>query len=125
MFRPPNRKAAILSSVVSRIFVVAHEDLGLTNHWSLYLQTSPEDSVHIDCQPSHSIPSTVLKVGSKPNLIISELPNTVEDFASEAQFVVDVEPSLSVRPVYDCIIENGRHKQTMSLVDLQSTWSPV
>lgn len=109
-FVPANREAAILDASVSRIFVVAHEALGSTNHWSLYLQTSSDGSVHIDCQPSHSIPSTVLKGGSKANLIISELPTKVIDFNTEAQFVVDVEPGLSVRQVYDCIVENGRHK---------------
>ena len=66
-----------------------------TNHWSFYAiptnndgtttsdSSTPSSSsaierppiIHIDCQPSHSEPSTVLRGGSKANLIISVLDN--------------------------------------------------
>lgn len=108
-FIPASREAAILELPVSRLFAVAHEDLGSTNHWCFYLQTSRSSSVQLDCQPSHSIPGTILKGGSKANLIISELPYVVPP-ETEAAFPLDVQPGLLVGGVYARIVDNGIHK---------------
>ncbi|KAJ5183655.1 hypothetical protein N7492_001271 [Penicillium capsulatum] len=107
-FVPAHRKAAILDLQVSHLFVVAHENLGSTNHWCFYLQTSPSSSIQLDCQPSHSIPSTMLRGGSMANLILLELPYVVPPEA-KAQFLLDVEPSLAVREIHSLIINSGRH----------------
>lgn len=43
-FVPTSRKTATLGLPVFRLFAVAHESLGPTNHWCFYLQTSPSSS---------------------------------------------------------------------------------
>ena len=94
---------------MTSITVVAHKNLGHTNHWCFDLATSPITSIQLDCQPSHSVPSTVLKEGSKANLIISEVSYSVPPEA-EAQFVLDVAPGLSVSDIYNRIIDSGVHR---------------
>ncbi|KAL4744329.1 uncharacterized protein BDW70DRAFT_145878 [Aspergillus foveolatus] len=108
-FIPKHRQAQILELPVQRIIAVAHGQNSGTNHWSLYLLTSDRSSVRIDCQPSYSVPSSVLSGGSKANLIISELPYAVSHDA-QAQFVLNVSANLKVKSVYNLLIQNGRHK---------------
>lgn len=107
-FVPSSRKNDILASPVTRVLAVAHENLGHTNHWCFYISTSASTSVRFDCQPSHTIPSTVLSHGSKANLIISELPLVLPPEA-EAHFPLDVAPGLTVARIYNLITDIGRH----------------
>ncbi|KGO70328.1 hypothetical protein PITC_096890 [Penicillium italicum] len=94
---------------VRRIIVSPHRKAGNTNHWCFYLSLSPKSSVRIDCQPSHTVPSSVLRGGSKANLVISELPyETSTDV--QAKFILDVVPGLSVGQVWGEITRYGRHK---------------
>ncbi|KAJ5200841.1 hypothetical protein N7472_006045 [Penicillium cf. griseofulvum] len=94
---------------MTQILAVPHTQNAGTNHWCLYLLVSPEKSVQIDCQPSYSAPSAVLRGGSKANFIVSELTHKVPDDA-QAEFIIDVTPGLSVSRNYNLFIENGRHK---------------
>ncbi|CAG8184088.1 unnamed protein product [Penicillium nalgiovense] len=106
---PASRQAQMLAMPVKRILAVPHRKAGGTNHWCLYLSTSPTSSIRIDCQPSHAVPSSVLRGGSKANLIISELPYEISRDA-QAQFILDVTTGLSVRQVVGEITRYGRHK---------------
>lgn len=106
---PASRQAQMLALPVKRILAVPHRKAGGTNHWCLYLSTSPTSSVRIDCQPSHTVPSSVLRGGSKANLIISELPYEISRDA-QTQFILDVAPGLSVGQVVGEITRYGRHK---------------
>jgi hypothetical protein len=108
-FVPKNRQDQILALPVKQILAVPHTQNAGTNHWCLYRLVSREKSVQIDCQPSYSAPSTVLRGGSKANLIVSELTHKVPDDA-QAEFIINVTPRLSVSRIYDLLIENGRHK---------------
>lgn len=108
-FIPKHRQAQILESPVQSLIAVPHSKKANTNHWCLYLLTSDRSSVRIDCQPSYSVPSTILRGGSKAYVIISELSYTVSKDA-QAQFLLGVAPGLKVRHFYDLLIENGRHK---------------
>lgn len=108
-FVPASRKTQILAKIVNRILAVGHRQEGGTNHWCIYLSTSPESSVCIDCQPSHTVPSSVLRGGSKANLIISEL-SQVSSHEAETGFVLDVALGLSVGNVVEKITQYNRHK---------------
>ncbi|KAJ5086545.1 hypothetical protein NUU61_007852 [Penicillium alfredii] len=108
-FIPASHQAQILDLPVTRILAVAHQNLGDTNHWCFYLSTSAIISVQLDCQPSHSIPGTVLEGGSKANLIMSKLDHVLPPDA-ETYFVLDVFSGVSVAHIYDTICEHGRHK---------------
>ncbi|CRL28557.1 unnamed protein product [Penicillium camemberti] len=108
-FVPKNRQDEILALTVRQIIAVPHSQNAGTNHWCLYLLVSPGKSVQIDCQPSYSAPSSILKGGSKANFIISELTCKVPNDA-QAEFVIDVIPGLLVSQIYDLLVENGRHK---------------
>lgn len=90
-FVPVRRQREILAMPVTQIIAAAHAKDAGTNHWCLYLATSSETSVRIDCQPSFSVPSTVLQGGSKANVIISELRYLISHQV-EAQFALDVKP---------------------------------
>ncbi|QQK44714.1 S-adenosyl-L-methionine-dependent methyltransferase [Penicillium digitatum] len=103
---PASRQAQMLAMPVKRILAVPHRKAGGTNHWCLYLSSSSTSSVRIDCQPSHTVPSSVLRGGSKANLIISELPYEISTDA-QAQFVLDVAPGLSVGQVWGEITRYG------------------
>ncbi|KAJ6118436.1 hypothetical protein N7471_013903 [Penicillium samsonianum] len=103
---PASRQAQILAMPVKRILAVPHRKAGGTNHWCLYLSSSPTSSVRIDCQPSHTVPSSVLRGGSKANLIISELPYETSTDA-QAQFILDVAPGLSVGQVWGKLLDMG------------------
>ncbi|CAI7642777.1 unnamed protein product [Penicillium glandicola] len=59
-------------------------------------------------------PSSVLREGSKANLVISELTSLVSTDAEE-RFMLDVAPGLSVGHVYDRIIQHGRQKYEFDL----------
>ncbi|CAG8081687.1 unnamed protein product [Penicillium olsonii] len=106
---PASRQAQMLAMPVKRILAVPHRKAGDTNHWCLYLSSSSTSSVRIDCQPSHTVPSSVLRGGSKANLIISELPYEISTDA-QTQFILDVVPGLSVGQVWEEITRYGRHK---------------
>ncbi|RAK87244.1 hypothetical protein BO79DRAFT_269709 [Aspergillus costaricaensis CBS 115574] len=108
-FIPPSREAFILNSPVHSITAVPHTQTAGTNHWCLYLATSDTTSVCIDCQPSHTVPSTVLHGGSKGFIAISELPYLWAPDA-QAQFKLHVPPNLKVKDIYNLLIQNNRHK---------------
>ncbi|KAJ5322838.1 hypothetical protein N7452_011127 [Penicillium brevicompactum] len=109
-FVPAIRRPQILKLPVQRILAVGHEKIeGPTNHWCIYLSTSDDTSIRVDCQPSHSVPSTVIRGGSKANLLISELSSATSPDA-QTRFVIDVVPGLLVEKVMDVITDNGRHK---------------
>jgi hypothetical protein len=108
-FIPAQRQSQILASPVTRIVAVPHVKQGGTNHWCLYLSTSPTRSIRLDCQPSYSVPSTAISGGSKAILIVSELPYAVSHDA-QAQFALDVIPGLTVAHIHDKLIQHGRHR---------------
>jgi hypothetical protein len=112
-FVPPSRQQTILAFQVDSISVAAHKktswERGFTNHWCLYLRTSQNASVQIDCLPSYSVPSIVMPGGSKAFVIISELsyalsPDAVKDVS------LTVRPGLTVAHVVNLLIASGRHK---------------
>lgn len=107
-FIPSKHQPQILSSPITRILAVAHEQQADTNHWCFYLQTSPESSICLDCQPSYSVPSTTIQGGSKANLILSELLYLLPPDV-QAHFALDVVPGLTVAGVYEKLVD-GRHK---------------
>ncbi|KAJ5353812.1 hypothetical protein N7541_006376 [Penicillium brevicompactum] len=109
-FVPAIRRPQILKLPVQRILAVAHEKIeGPTNHWCIYLSTSDDTSIRVDCQPSHSVPSTVIRGGSKANLVISELSSATSPDA-QTRFVIDVVPGVSVEKIMDVIADSGKHK---------------
>lgn len=101
---PTSHKPIILPQRIHTILLIAHAQFTPpptlstttpsppTNHWSIYLlppptsssppSSAPQPSIHIDCQPSHTTPSTVLPRGSKANLIVSLL-NTSTDTSTD------------------------------------------
>jgi hypothetical protein len=112
-FVPPNRQQTILAFQADSISVAAHKKTslgnGFTNHWCLYLRTSQNASVRIDCQPSYSVPSTVIPGGSKAFVIISELPYALSHDAVK-DVSLAVRPGLTVAHVVNSLIASGRHK---------------
>ncbi|KAJ9250301.1 hypothetical protein DTO195F2_8176 [Paecilomyces variotii] len=108
-FVPKHRQAQLMELPVQYLIAVPHSKKAGTNHWCLYLATSDESSVRIDCQPSYSVPSTILPGGSKAYVIISELSYILSSDA-QAQFFLNTAPGLKVKHVYDLLIQNGRHK---------------
>lgn len=108
-FIPTGRKDHILASPILQILAIPHENLIITNHWCLYLVTSPTTSIQMDCQPSHTVPSTILHGGSKSNLVISEL-STRTPHDAQTEFALGVKPGLTVGQVYDQIVQHGRHQ---------------
>ena len=112
---PASRQAQILAMPVKRILAAPHRQESGTNHWCIYLATSYICSVQIDCQPSYSVPSSVLQGGSKANLVISELPELVSPDV-ETQFILDVTPGLSVGQVVGEITRYGRHEYEFNAI---------
>ncbi|KAL2802189.1 hypothetical protein BJX63DRAFT_426256 [Aspergillus granulosus] len=108
-FIPRHRQAEMLELQVESIIVAPHSQKSRTNHWCFYLSTSKWSSVRIDCQPSYSVPSSVLRGGSKANIVISELPCLVSHDA-QAQFKLDIPANLKVKSIHDLLVQNGRHK---------------
>lgn len=112
-FVPPSRQQTILAFQVDSISVAAHNKTswgkGFTNHWSLYLRTSQNTSVRIDCLPSYSVPSTVIPGGSKAFVIISELSSALSHDAVK-DVSLTVRPGLTVAHVVNLLIASGRHK---------------
>lgn len=108
-FVPAQYKAQILKTPVSRIFAVPHAQQDGTNHWCFYLLTPAGNSVAVDCQPSHSIPSTVLAGGSRAFLIVAELASALPPDALMG-FPLDVIPGLTVAGVLHKLTEHGRHQ---------------
>ncbi|KAI1935578.1 hypothetical protein LOZ66_005118 [Ophidiomyces ophidiicola] len=76
-FIPASKKDNILALPVQSISVAGHEQNAGTNHWCLFARVSPTIAFRIGCQPSYSVPSTILLGGSKSNIILSWL-NSVE-----------------------------------------------
>lgn len=108
-FVPASHETQILESPVVCIFAVPHSQLEGTNHWCFYLLTPSGHSVAVDCQPSHSIPSTVLQGGSKAFLIVAELTSALPPDAVMG-FPLDVIPGLTVAGVLHKLTEHGRHR---------------
>lgn len=117
-FIPRSHEPQILSTRISHIHAVAHQKHAGTNHWSLYLLTTTPPTttvsnaplaINLDCQPSHSIPSTVLHDGSKANVIFSEVPYTVPPDA-EVHYALEVVAGLTVQDVWNLMVEHGRQR---------------
>ena len=112
-FVPPSRQQTILAFQVDSISVAAQKKTswgkGFTNHWCLYLRTSQNQSVQIDCQPSYSVPGTVIPGGSKAFVIISELSYALSHDAVK-DVSLTVRPGLTVAHVVNSLIASGRHK---------------
>lgn len=89
----PVHQHEILALTVRQIIAVLHSQNAGSNHWCLYLLVSPRESIQIDCQPSYSAPSSILKGGSKANFIISELMRKVPNDA-QAEIIIDVIPAI-------------------------------
>lgn len=113
-FIPPSREAIILNSPVHSITAVPHTQSAGTNHWSLYLATADTTSVCIDCQPSHTVPSTVLHGGSKGFIAISELPYLWAPDA-QTQFKLQVCSNLKVKDIYNFLIQMTATNTTSTL----------
>lgn len=121
-FVPPSRQAEILAHPVNRILAVQHSKIERTNHWCLYLSTSPSSSVQIDCQPGYTLPSTVvLQGGSKANLIIAELDSECPRDA-QAVFALDVVPGISVGLFVAEITRHGRQKYGFDAEGVGCRW---
>jgi hypothetical protein len=110
---PSNRRQQILALQIGSISVAGHNKTGsghtFVNHWCLYLHISLNKSIRIDCQPSHSMPSTVMPGGSKAFVIVSELPYALSrDVIKPVKLTV--RPGLTVQNVIDLLTSNGRHK---------------
>ena len=108
-FIPHSEKDNILAYQIDALLAVAHEAAAATNHLCLSLRVSESLSITIDCLPSHTTPGTILTDGSKAHVIISDSqavnPNDVPWV-----FLHAVRPGTTVGDVYNCVIENGRHK---------------
>ncbi|KNG89487.1 hypothetical protein ANOM_002243 [Aspergillus nomiae NRRL 13137] len=113
---PPSRAPQILSTKILRIIASPHAQVPVettkrTNHWCFYLCTSETTCVALDCQPSHTVPSSVLAGGSKAYVLLSELralagPDALLEFAVR----VDVRAGLTVGDVVDVLVESGRER---------------
>ncbi|CAG8057719.1 unnamed protein product [Penicillium salamii] len=113
-FVPAARQSQMSAMAVERIIAVPHEkitneNIGSTNHWYLYLATPSQTSIRVDCQPSHTVPSTVIRGGSKANLVVSESASETETDAQE-KFHLDVAAGLTMGDILGAITRNGRHK---------------
>ncbi|KAJ0415825.1 hypothetical protein BJY00DRAFT_292944 [Aspergillus carlsbadensis] len=110
-FIPKLRQAAILSTRITHIIAAPHHQEAGTNHWCFYLATEPTTSIQLDCQPSHSIPSTVLADGSKAHLILSELDYSVAPDV-EGTYILDLAPGreITVNDILELLVQNGRHQ---------------
>lgn len=111
-FVPARYEQQILAKPVRHVIAAPHEkeERINTNHWCLYLSTSPTSSVRIDCQPSYTFASSVLQGGSKANVVISELLDEEVSCDVQARFVLDLAPGLTVGHFYTQIIQAGHHK---------------
>jgi len=112
---PSFRKQNLSALPVKVIWVAAHQKTvgrtgksGFTNHWCLYLQTGDKASVRIDCQPSYSVPGTVVQGGSKAN-IISELDYEMSYDVTKS-IKLDVRTGLNVGSVINLLLTHGHHK---------------
>ncbi|KAL2823850.1 hypothetical protein BJY01DRAFT_241749 [Aspergillus pseudoustus] len=110
-FVPKSRQEHLLSGRITHIIAAPHHQDAGTNHWCFYLATSPTTSIQLDCQPSHSVPSTVLPGGSKAFIIISELDYSLAPDV-EGKYVLDITPDrgLTVNDLLTLLIGNGRHR---------------
>ncbi|KAI2090963.1 hypothetical protein LOZ36_001190 [Ophidiomyces ophidiicola] len=108
-FIPASKKDDILALPVQSIAAAGHEQNAGTNHWCLFARVSPTIAIRIDCQPSYSVPSTILPGGSKGNIIISWL-NSVESPDIIKTVDLAIRSNLLVRDVYNVLLGHGRHK---------------
>lgn len=109
-FIPQAHKPQILSSPITRIHAIPHGKHANTNHWCFYLTTpTPSRTIQLDCQPTHSIPSTVLTGGSKANVLFSKVPYAIPPDA-QANFPLDVVEGVTVQDVCNLLVEHGREK---------------
>ncbi|KAL3459363.1 hypothetical protein BJX64DRAFT_205811 [Aspergillus heterothallicus] len=110
-FVPKSRQSHILSQRVTHIIAAPHHQEAGTNHWCFYLAITPTTSIQLDCQPSHSIPSTVLSGGSQAYIIISELDYSVAPDV-QGKYIVDLAPdrTITVEDILNCLVQNGRYR---------------
>ena len=110
---PARRREVISLLPVFQVMIVRHEKIswgsGYTNHWCLYLKTSGSTAVMVDCQPSHSIPSTITYRGSKAVLIISELDRLLLPDAIKV-IALPAKAGLTVKDIIVAFMESGRHR---------------
>jgi hypothetical protein len=110
---PPSRKDTIRQKQVSMIRAVGHERIPwntrFTNHWCLYLETSPNTSVRLDMTPTYTYPSTVVTGGSKGTLIVSELNYVVSQHAKK---IILIQPTqgLRVSHIVDALMLAGHDR---------------
>lgn len=113
---PQSRTPQILSQKIHHIIACPHAQVPVgttkrTNHWCFYLSTSETTCVALDCQPSHTVASSVLVGGSKAYVILSELSAPAgSDALLEFAVAVDVRAGLRVGDVVDVLVENGRER---------------
>ncbi|KAB8219954.1 hypothetical protein BDV33DRAFT_191539 [Aspergillus novoparasiticus] len=100
---PQRRTPQILSQEIYYIIACPHAQVPLS--------TSETTSIALDCQPSHTVPSSVLVGGSKAYVILSELNAPAgSDALLEFAVGVDMRAGLRVRDVVDVLVENGRER---------------
>ncbi len=110
-FIPPSLSASLSQKPVTDIYVAAHHPnlaaaskpgetasgAKQTNHWVLYLVTSPRTSVRFDLSPTGTGPAV---------LIIRNLPYMVSDQVVKA-YTLSAKQGTSVQTVLDAIQESG------------------
>ncbi|KAJ5179809.1 hypothetical protein N7492_003019 [Penicillium capsulatum] len=109
-FIPSALKETILSRTVSLLYAVAHETLSEGgNHWCLYLQVGPDESVCIDITPSYNIPGPKIPGESKAYMIMSLVPYLYLPSAQKA-VGLQVRTGIQVQDFVDLLIQENRHR---------------
>ena len=113
---PRDHKPAILSHPINQIQTLAHPPSAsnpTTNHWSLLLRTTSNTTtplIHLDCQPTDKVPSTVLSNGSKARLVITELPLAATPPTAVRVHSLRVRDQCRVENVVDTILAHGQFR---------------
>jgi hypothetical protein len=102
---------------ITQIYAVAHmqADWGYgparTNHWAIYLATSKDHSVPVDCTPSQTAVAngTVLYGGFKAIIIVASLSYARSHNATQITKITPFK-GLTVAHVIDLIIASGRDR---------------
>lgn len=117
IFVPLSSKAQILSSAMTEIWAIGHsidtaKEEG--NHWCFYpQQIDGMRSVQIDIIPSYIVSSTIIKGGSKANIVISLLMC----LSSKDLLIVSklqVRGNLIVKEVVDTLVCSGAHSYKLN-----------
>ena len=109
-FIPRGSENDIRKTPARELYAVAHGLLtpGGGNHWCFYISISDDSSVRIDATPSGT-PGSVMPMGQKANVVVSEL---AELFPQEAQHTcrLGIRPGATIGDFLDAIIQYGREK---------------